>query len=130
MEVRLIKIYLSGGMYSGWQDKLPSIEGVEFFDPRVLPQQNLNVSANYFVNEDVKGVRESDLVFCYIEESNPMPLGAAWECAVAAENNIPIITVWEKGYVDPFFSVYSLYLYTNFEDGIKRLTKYIERVMK
>ncbi|GLI82571.1 hypothetical protein ANABIO32_02580 [Rossellomorea marisflavi] len=120
-----MKIYLSGGMYSGWQDSIIKKDGVEYFDPRLHSQQN--VSAIKFVDDDIKAVRESDLVFCYIEESNPMPLGAAWECAVAAENNIPIITVWEKAYIDPFFATNSLYLYCDLDSGIERLNKYINK---
>jgi hypothetical protein len=71
-----MNIYLSGGMYSGWQDKLPNISRVYYFDPRINSKQN--ISANKFVNEDIQGVKNCDLVFCYIEESNPLPLGAAW----------------------------------------------------
>lgn len=121
-----MNIYLSGGMRSNWQNKMPNISGVNYFDPRIHSQQN--ISANYFVNEDINGVKNSDLVFCYIEESNPMPLGAAWECAVATENKIPIITVWEKVYIDPFFSVNSLYLYRDFAEGVQRFVKHIERI--
>jgi nucleoside 2-deoxyribosyltransferase len=123
-----MKIYLSGGMYSGWQDLISHKEGVEYFDPRLHSQQN--ISAIKFVEDDIKAVKESDLVFCYIEESNPMPLGAAWECAVASESNIPIITVWEKSYIDPFFATNSLYLYRDFNSGLERLNKQIERMMK
>jgi len=120
-----MKVYLSGGMYSGWQDQLPRFEGVNYFDPRLHSQQN--VSAIKFVIDDLKAIRECDLVFCYIEETNPMPLGATWECAVASENNIPIITVWEKSYVDPFFACNSLYLHKDFKEGVKRLEKYVNR---
>jgi len=122
-----MKIYLSGGMYTGWQDNMPKIEGVSYFDPREHSQQN--VSAIRFVEDDLTAIRNCDLVFCYIEQTNPMPLGAAWECAVASENSIPIITVWEKSYIDPFFACNSLYLYSNLEDGVIRLTKFLKKVM-
>ncbi len=121
-----MKVYLSGGMKSGWQDSMPNIEGVNYFDPRFdSPQYD---SAIDFVKEDIDAVKDSDLIFCYIEETNPSGLGAAWECAVAKENNIPIITVWEKDYIDPFFACNSLYLYNSFEEGKKRLQKHTERV--
>lgn len=114
-------------MYSGWQDEMPKIKGVEYFDPRIHSKQN---AAIQFVSDDINGVKESDLIFCYIERTNELPIGASWECAVAKENNIPIITVWEKEYIDPFFAVNSLYIHTNFTNGIERMKKYIDRVMK
>jgi nucleoside 2-deoxyribosyltransferase len=117
-----MKIYLSGGLRSGWQDLMPEINGVEYFDPRKESDQ---VKAIGFVKDDIAGVKESDLVFCYMEKNNPSGLGAAWECAVAAENEIPIIVVWEKSYIDPFFACYSQFLYSSFEEGVKRLVKVV-----
>lgn len=118
-----MRVYLSGGMKSGWQDEMPKIDGVEYFDPRCDSPQSK--SAIDFVSSDIEGVKKSDLVFCYIEKDNPSGFGAAWECAIAKENNIPIITVWEKDYIDPFFACNSLYLYSNFEKGKERLIRYI-----
>ncbi len=123
-----MKVYLSGGMKGDWQDEIPNMDGVEYFDPRTdSPQFS---SAIDFVNADVEAVKDSDLVFCYMEKDNPSGIGAAWECAVARENNIPIITVWEKEYIDPFFACNSLYLYSEFEKGKERLIKFIESKVK
>lgn len=119
-----MKVYLSGGMYSDWQNKMPNMKNVQYFDPRYVSQ----TSAINFVNDDLDAVRDSDLIFCYIEKDNPSGIGTSWECAIAKENNIPIITVWEKGYVDPFFACHSLYLYTDFNSGIEKLKKYINGV--
>lgn len=119
-----MKVYLSGGMKSGWQEEVPEIGGVYYFDPRIHSPQN-NTSME-FVYKDIEAVKSSDVVFCYMERDNPTGYGAAWECAVAVENDIPIITVWEKPYVDPFFACNSLYLYNNFEKGLERLAKFLE----
>jgi len=117
-------VYLSGGMNSGWQDKVPQLKGVNYFDPRIhSPQFGAAIE---FVEKDIRAVKDSDLVFCYIEHDNPSGLGAAWECAVAKENNIPIITVWEKNYIDPFFACNSLYLYNSLDEGLKRLQKHLK----
>ncbi len=117
-------VYLSGGMQSDWQDNVPKLPDVEHFDPRIhSPQFG---SAIEFVDKDIQAVKTSDLVFCYIEKENPSGIGAAWECAVAKEEGIPIITVWEKDYIDPFFACNSLYLYSNFNKGVERLVKYLK----
>ncbi|QWU14263.1 hypothetical protein SAMN04487895_101559 [Paenibacillus sophorae] len=121
-----MQIYLSGGMYGTWQDKLPKIEGVTYFDPRSVEQ-----TASYrFVLEDIEQVKKSDLVFCYMEKDNPSGFGATWECATAFENNIPIITVWEKSYIDPFFACCSLFLFNDFEKGLSKLKKFAPVLLK
>lgn len=123
-----MRIYLSGGMRTDWQSKVEKIEGVTFFDPRTDSPQNWTMSD--FVREDIRLVKESDLVFLYMEKSNPTGYGAIWECAVAVENKIPIIAVWEKDYVDPFIACNSLYLYNTLDPGLERLNKYIKQNIK
>lgn len=120
-----MKVYLSGGMRSGWQDSLPLVDGVKYLDPRIESPQSLTMRA--FVDKDIELVKESDVVFLYMEESNPTGYGAIWECAVAVENNIPIIAVWEKDYIDPFIACNSLYLYRTFESGKDRLKSYLTK---
>lgn len=119
-----MKVYLSGDLKSNWQDKMPKIKGVEYYDPRKDSPQS--IGAIEFVTSDLKAVKNCNLVFCYIRKENPSGIGAAFEVAVAHENKIPVITVWEKDYVDPFFACLSLYLYSNLDSGIERLTIFIE----
>lgn len=120
-----MKVYLSGGMKSGWQQMIPYIDGVEYLDPRVESPQNLTMQQ--FVYKDIELVKESDLVFLYMEKSNPTGYGAIWECAVVVENKIPIIAVWEKDYIDPFIACNSLYLYNSLESGVQRLERYLRK---
>lgn len=110
-------------MKSGWQNLIPKIDGVEFINPITYSPQN--ISADMFVSKDVELVKKSDVIFLYMEKENPTGYGAIWECAVASELNIPIISVWEKDYVDPFIACKSLYLYVNFDAGLKRLIRYL-----
>lgn len=81
-----------------------------------------------FVSKDIELTKSSDLVFLCMEKDNPTGYGAIWECAVAKENNIPIIAVWEKDYINPFIACDSLYLYSSLESGLKRLKSYCESV--
>ena len=119
-----MKVYLSGGMKTGWQDRVPAIDGVRYFDPRTdRPQTE---TALEVVSKDIHAVRDSDLIFLFMEDTNPTGYGAIWECAVAVENKIPIIAVWEKSYVDPFVACNSLYLYRDIDSGLIRLERYLQ----
>jgi len=71
--MKLILIYLAGGMKSGWQDKV--IEAcrdleeefiIEFFDPRKNPKEPEKYRA-----ADKAAWEEADIVFGYAESSNP-----------------------------------------------------------
>jgi len=116
---RKIKVYLSGDMYSNWQDLMIESDCIEYLDPRKFSYQNKGMGE--FVNQDINKVIESDFVFCYMSEDNPSGFGATWECAVANQHNIPIITVWGKDYIDPFFATKSMYLYTSLQKGIAKI---------
>ena len=67
-----MKVYLSGGMRSGWQDKvIAECPGLEFIDPR---DHGLHSSMEYMLS-----VRRCDILFAYLEKDNPSGLGLALE---------------------------------------------------
>jgi hypothetical protein len=121
-----LKVYLSGDMFSGWQDDMPEHKHIEYIDPRKAPQSSMDD----FVNWDLNKVKEADIVFCHMAYNNPSGLGASWECSIASEYDIPIITSWEKNYVDPFFASKSLYLYLDFHASTQRLIELVEKEVK
>ena len=88
-----MKVYLSGGMRSGWQDKvIAECPGVEFIDPR---DHGLHSSMEY-TPWDLLAVRRCDIIFAYLEKDNPSGLGLALEVGYAAGLNKTIIFVNEK----------------------------------
>ena len=65
---RPITVYLAGGFHSGWQDRLK--EGVQQFiylDPRTHALKD-NVQYTLW---DTEAIRHSDLIFAYLESTNP-----------------------------------------------------------
>jgi len=92
-----MKVYLSGGMRSNWQDIF--IEGypeIEFIDPR---SHGLSDPKEY-TKWDMEGVRKADLVIAYLEKSNPSGLGLAFEIGYAIGLGKPVI--FENGKNDKY----------------------------
>lgn len=91
--VRKPRVYLAGGMRSGWQDKLVSRLGSQavMFDPRA---HGLMESRQY-VKRDLAYVRKADIVFAYFEKTNPSGFGLAVELGYARALNKTIILVDE-----------------------------------
>lgn len=104
---KVIKVYLAGGMRSGWQDtvmaaireRLPHVP-VIFIDPR----QNGTSDADVYTAWDLHAVEVSDMVFSYLEADNPGGPGLACEvgfaCGMARAGARPktLVTVIEPGH--------------------------------
>lgn len=60
-------IYLAGGFYSGWQDRLIGRVSQELLGPR---SHQLVDSADY-TTWDLQAIRRCDCLFAYFEASNP-----------------------------------------------------------
>ena len=76
-----MKVYLAGGMKGDWQDQLISILGkqVEFIDPR----DHCLIAEEDYTDWDLKGVFECDVLFAYMEKSNPSGYGMMLEIGYA-----------------------------------------------
>jgi len=88
-----MKIYLAGGMHTGWQDRLiERYPKITFIDPRTHGLTD----PKEFTEWDIKGVEEADLVFAYLEKTNPSGLGTAFEVGYAVAIKRFVIFVNEK----------------------------------
>lgn len=76
-----IKVYLAGGMKGDWQDQLIGIIGerAAFIDPRTHGY----TSEDEYTDWDLKGVRDCDVLFAYMEKSNPSGYGMMLEIGYA-----------------------------------------------
>jgi len=75
------KVYLAGGMRSGWQSDLQSLN-LDFIDPTDKePERNL--SLNEYGSWDLHYVKNCDIVFAYMEKDNPAGTGMAVEIGYA-----------------------------------------------
>jgi len=88
-----IRVYLAGGMESGWQEILKdSTNACIFYDPR---DSGLKEPLLY-TNWDLKHVKKCDVIFIYIEKDNPSGIGLSVEIGYAKALGKHIILVDEK----------------------------------
>ena len=123
------KVYLAGGMKSGWQDNI--IERFKnkfiFFNPR---DHKLDNPIEYTL-WDLHFVKESDILFAFMEKENPSGFGLTLELGFAKALNKTIILVDERSAVNESFAnrfkivrESSSVTFNNIEDGIKFLDRF------
>ncbi len=124
------KVFLSGGLSSNWQAKVKSAIGNKaiFFNPR---EHGLE-QTDYYSTWDIHFVKECDIIFAYMEATNPSGYGLAFELGIAYALNKTIILVDEKSDIDPLFGRYFKIMHRpsgvvskNLEEGIEYLKKFI-----
>lgn len=98
------RVYLSGGFKSGWQETV--IDALKdkflFFNPRNHHLGNPDMYTAW----DVHFVKECDIIFAYMENSNPSGYGLSFELGIAYALNKTIILVDEKSVLNEDFAKY------------------------
>ncbi len=96
------KVYLAGGMKSGWQDKIIDKfkDKFIFFNPR---DHNL-LEANQYTVWDLHHIKKADIIFVYLESDNPSGFGLTLEIGYAKALNKTIILVDEKSARNEIFA--------------------------
>jgi nucleoside 2-deoxyribosyltransferase len=98
------KVFLCGGLKTGWQDEVKDVApDFFFFDPR---NNNSNDPAEY-TSWDLLGIKLADIVFAYIEEDNPGIYNMALELGYARALGKVVILIDEKSPSDPQFRHYT-----------------------
>jgi hypothetical protein len=88
-------VYLAGGMKNAWQDAVKkAVPGVIFIDPR---EHGLKDEAGY-TQWDLAGVERADIVFGYMEASNPSGAGLAVEFGWGGRAGKLLLLVEQDGY--------------------------------
>jgi len=98
-------VYLAGGMRSNWQDQLVNITGFKIIDPRVKEFGELRPELQEYAQWDLHFIRKSDIVFVYIEATNPSCIGLAVEAGYAKGLGKTVILV-----IEPHNSIPDKYL--------------------
>jgi len=92
------KVYLAGGFKSGWQDQvIKSLPDFDYLDPR---SHGLENKADYTA-WDLEAIRRSDVIFAYLESSNPGGYALALEVGYAKALGKFVVFVDEKSPADP-----------------------------
>lgn len=82
---KMKRVYLSGGTVTGWQNYIISrVEGVDFYNPAQFKLGSLIMpELRLFGPMDKTKIRECDVLFGYLEASNPTPINVALELGYA-----------------------------------------------
>lgn len=92
---KVLVVYMGGGMKNGWQDRLKKeVAGVIFIDPREHGQKDEKAYTAW----DLAGVERSDVVFGYMEASNPGGSGLALEFGWGGRAGKVLLLAAEPGY--------------------------------
>lgn len=114
-----MKIYLAGGMKSGWQDTVKErVKQHEYYDPRIDTDQlrNFNIA-----QQDFAGVDWADMVFAYFEIDNPSGIGLALEVGYAVAGGKRVVIVDEHDRLHGFLACCGERLYASFNEAVKYL---------
>jgi nucleoside 2-deoxyribosyltransferase len=123
------KVFLSGGFKSNWQERvINTLTGkFVFFNPR---EHGLDHSDSY-TTWDIHFVKSCDILFAYMEHTNPSGFGLTFELGVAYALNKTIILVDEKSPKDATFAKYfkilhrpSGVVFKSLDEGIQYLEKF------
>lgn len=115
-----MKVYLSGSLKSDWQDEV--IDSMMYDCEIIDPRENDCNDPQVFTKKDLKGIRDCDIVFAYLEEDNPSGIGLALEVGYGKSLGKYIILVNEKD--DTNFDIVnctSHKVYNNLNDGLRHL---------
>lgn len=78
------KVYLAGGMRSGWQDTVKNSVNLNFIDPRHKGNaKDKTMSLSEYGTWDLHHIKICDIVFAYMERDNPSGIGMAIEMGYA-----------------------------------------------
>lgn len=114
-----MKIYLAGGLSSGWQDwvKLGAPQH-DYYDPRQDTDQRYNFEITL---SDLGGVDWADLVFANFERDKTTGTGLAVEVGYGVAKGKRVIIVDSHDKIHVFMASCCERLYTNLEAAISYL---------
>jgi nucleoside 2-deoxyribosyltransferase len=111
-----MKIYLSGGFYSGWQKMVKmGAPNHEYFNPETNSGQQ---AISDFVVADLRGIDWCELVFAFKEKASPYHTGLAAELGYAFARGKIIILVDDLDRIDGFLAGLSKRVYHSLDAAI------------
>ena len=128
------KVYLAGGFYGGWQEKIKNQlkDSFVFLDPRSKEFDDENekrMSFNEYTAWDLWAIRTADIVFVYSQRTNPGQ-GYIVEAGYAKGLGKTVILVREEGnehmpdkYLN-FIDCVADFVCNDFQVGVKYLSRF------
>lgn len=130
----MLRVYLAGGFRTDWQETVKmecqGLEAVQFLDPkekeRGAESPKIFQQPNVYTNWDLLAIEQSDVVFAYVENTNPA-VGVIAEIGFATGRRIPVIFVkdpedtssyFKDKYFDFVRNMPQVMSFNNLSDGI------------
>lgn len=120
------KIYLAGGLRSNWQSVVINDVDADFFNPREKEVDKV-LTLTEFGTWDLHYIKQCDIVFAYMEKTNPSGIGLSVECGFAKGIGKTVIICLEEnnetikdGYLQ-FLKKVADITFTNLSDAINYL---------
>ena len=131
----MTKVYLAGGLKSNWQEKVTSsIKELMFHNPRDK-EYNGGVKIDMPLIEygiwDIHHIKQSDIVFVYVEATNTSCIGLSVEAGYAKGLGKTVITVLETNhetipdYYLSFIRLVSDVVFDTLDEGIEYLRLFV-----
>jgi nucleoside 2-deoxyribosyltransferase len=125
------KVYLAGGFNTDWRDTVKTLkfktwhpENLEFFDPKLKPDKHWFEYGTW----DVHFIKQCDIVFAYMEKTNPSGYGLSAEMGYAKALNKTVIFVLESGHEKEkylqFLKQFADVVYETLDEGIEYLSTF------
>ena len=119
-----LKVYLAGGMRTDWQSEVMErcSDSFIYIDPR----RNGTKEFEEFISWDFLGLEQCDIVFLYLEDSNPAGHASMVEAGYAIGQNKTVIFVNEQHgnkYTRFLEKSPHVIFYENFKDGLEHLVR-------
>lgn len=132
--MRILKVYLAGGFKSDWANNIKSIsDNILWINPKEKEFKNGNrviMNVNEYGKWDLHFIKSSDIVFVYVEKTNPSCIGLSCEAGYAKGLGKTVITVLESNneYIKDnylsFLTQVSDIVFETLEDGVNYLKSF------
>ncbi|MCF7795950.1 hypothetical protein K9M42_02555, partial [Patescibacteria group bacterium] len=87
-------VYIASGFHGTWKKKIKKLKNIEVIDP----EDKKDLSIPEICTWDLHGVKKSDIVFVYVNSTNPGGQGLCVKAGYGKALNKTVILVLEKAH--------------------------------
>ncbi|NHZ86729.1 MAG: methyltransferase domain-containing protein [Planctomycetia bacterium] len=118
-----MRVFLSGDTKTNWQDTIISKHpNHKFYDPRTLSGKTYKEMAD----TEKQWIDQSDIIFAYLNSTNPHGLGTSFEIGYSVANKKTIIYVDEKQISSSkWISEHLEFSFEEFSKGLEKLDEFL-----
>ena len=119
------KVYLAGGFKSKWQNRV--ITWHDVIDPSKKDESDM--STKDIGEWDKQAIQNSDMIFAYMERTNPSGFGLSCELGYAHALGKTVVLVLEKNHEKhsdrslEFLTCFADYVFSDFQSGLNCLNE-------